>query len=65
MKSFVLQNRDYNELYWSSEYGWADLDHADQFFGTELDDAHCVELVKKTQGKWCMQDTKLNLEQTL
>jgi len=50
MKMFALQNPDYTNLYWCSEYGWVDIDSADKFIGTELDKDYCLEL--RTKGKW-------------
>lgn len=65
MKMFVLQNRDFNEMYWSSEYGWADLNQADAFLGTELDDSYCHQLLEKTKGKWVMSDVEQNINGVL
>ena len=56
MKMFVLQNKDFTELYWSSEYGWADLNNADRFFGSELDQEHCLELMTEKKGRWVTAD---------
>ena len=56
MRMFVLQNRDFTEMYWSSEYGWADIEHADFFFGTELDGSECLRLMEETNGKWVLAD---------
>jgi hypothetical protein len=62
MKMFVLQNPDYKNLFWSEELGWVDLNNADPFFGTELDDKFCIELKLKTLGKWVMEDYKFTVE---
>jgi len=61
MKMFALQNRDATEFYWSTEYGWTDIDHADFFFGNELDETYCLELLDKTKGKWVINEVKLDI----
>lgn len=54
MKVFVLQNQDYTEMYWSSEFGWSDIENADKFFGTELEEDYVVRLKAKTKGRWVL-----------
>lgn len=49
---FILQNRDFTELYWNSEYGWVDRENADCYSGTELDEDYCIELMETRQGRW-------------
>ena len=56
MKLFVLQNPDYTELYWSSEYGWSDIEQADKFFGTELEEDYVIRLKSETNGRWVLTD---------
>ena len=62
MKMFILQNKDYSELYWSSEYGWVDIDNADRFFGSELDQEYCLRLLDEKKGRWCIYDFKYTIE---
>ena len=60
MKMFALQNPDYTNLYWCTEYGWVDLDVADKFIGTELDEDYCIELTSK--GRWVQVDVENSAE---
>ena len=56
MKMFILQNPDYTEMYWSSEYGWSDIEQADRFFGTELEEDYIIRLKSETKGRWVLSD---------
>jgi hypothetical protein len=58
MASFALQNKDFTELYWSSEYGWVDKDNADLYNGTELDKDYCLELMEEKGGRWVSVSAK-------
>lgn len=54
MRMFALQNPDYINLYWCSEYGWTDVEICDKFLGTELDLDYCLEIAHK--GRWVPVD---------
>lgn len=60
MKMFALQNMDYKEFYWNSEYGWTDLEASDKFIGSELEEDYCIELKRK--GKWVQVDVPFSIE---
>ena len=58
MNNYVLQNPDYKELYWDSDYGWVDIDNASTFFESDLKNKLCVELSGK--GQWVIFNNQKN-----
>lgn len=62
MKMFVLQNRDYSEMFWSTEMGWSDIEHADFFLSSELEDEYAVKLQRETNGRWVLDDVLIGKE---
>jgi hypothetical protein len=59
MKAFVLQNSDLTQFFWSEEMGWVELDSADPFFGYELSQQHCNDLLEQTKGRWVITEISL------
>ena len=59
MRAFVLQNPDYKEYYFNSEYNWVDIDNADIFYPSELDEDYCLDLRK--MGRWVEVDIKIQV----